>query len=478
MKKIFLYFIALNCIVNSSLYSKENISKVDLEISLKKASIEAIINKELPLVIEDSGSGSEILKGKKNKLLDAGLGLLGAIDKKLAQPAESFVWSYKINRSPISFDAEGQTVQAVTDISGLFKANWNKSKEGTEMLLSGTAGIKSNISISPDWGLESKSEPFLNISNNKIPLKLDVLGLKLDTEINIGSSLEKSISSNLARATKELDSKIEAFDLKSLVEKNWLALKEPILLNPDYKLWLTVNPKSARYSDVVSFDENISIKVGTDVDLQMYFGEKPASLNLKELPKMNFGFVEDNFNIILPVSASYSTLTDILNKNFSNKEFIVLNNIGATLHDIVLSSKDSTLNLKGEFALSIFNFTYPKGIITASLKPNLNKENGTLSSEDFDYVFESDSKILNWLNKMFKNQIKNILVNKYLVFDPAKEISVAKNVLEAKVKNVKLENGVYLKSTVNSFKIREVEVTPDYLSVTFNTAGKSNIEVY
>ncbi len=473
--KIAVTLIALSLINTNFIYSEENISKIDINISLKKSIVENIINSQLPNTIEDSGSGSEIFNGKKNGLLETGLNLLGSLDKKFAQSSETFIWAYKINRSPITFNAKGQEVGAVTDIDGLFKASWNREKQGTEIKLNGTAGIRSIISISPDWNLVANSSPFLNISNNNIPLDLNLYGLKFKTDINIGDSLEKSISSKLKKATKEIDSKIESFNLRELIEKYWSNLKEPILVNKDYNLWLTIDPKAARYSDLTSFNDDLGIKVGADANLHLYLGDKPSNLNLNSLPSMNFGFVDDSFNINLPISTTYKNLNEIINKNIVQKEFDLYSGIKYSVKNVALSSENSNLNFEANFNLSIFGFLKPNGSIKGSLKPKFDKETGVFFGENFDYSLESNSFILNVLNKIMKNTIKNKIMKNYLAFNSNKEIDLAKTFIQSKVDNIELDKNIYLKSQIHTFKLSDFTLDNNFISLVVNTTGQSTI---
>ena len=476
-KKI-LYFLALSLLLSSSTYSEEvPSSKIDVDISIKKSIVENIINNQLPYTIEDTGSGNQIFNGNKNNLLGVGLDILGAVDKKFSQFSESFVWAYKINRSPISFSAQEQEIQAITDISGLFKASWSRQSQSTEIALNGTAGINSIVSISPNWQINANSTPFLNISNNDLPLTLNIYGLSFKTDINIGDSLEKSVVSKLRKATNELDSKIESFDLRSLVEKYWLKFKEPLLVNPEYNLWLTVNPKSARYSNLITTQEQLGIKVGTDVDLHLYFGEKPSSLNLTTLPSMNFGFVNDSFNIILPVSATYKSLNEVINKNLDNKEFNIFSGVSSSIKNIVLSSENSTIYAVTDFKLNIFGFLNPTGTVKADIKPTFDQNTGTLIGNNFNYSLETDSFILKLVNSIFKNKIKETIQKKYLSFDSTTEIKLAQNYLQQKVENIELEKNVHLKSTINTFKVTNLDINNDFISVIFNTTGKSILEI-
>lgn len=474
----YLSLLALSFLLGNYAYSDDiPTSKIDVDIMVKKNLIENIINNQLPYTIEDSGSGSQIFNGNKNNLLGFGLDILGSVDKKFSQFSESFLWAYKINRSPINFSAQEQEIKATTNINGNFKASWSRESQSTEIALNGTAGISSIVSISPNWQINANSTPFLNISNNNLPLALNIYGLNLKTDINIGDSLEKSIVSKLRVATKELDSKIQAFDLRALVEKYWLQFKEPILINPEYKLWLTVNPKSGRYSNLVTTDNNLGIKVGSDVDFHLYFGEKPPALNLTTLPSMNFGFVNDSFNIVLPISSSYKSLNEIINTNIANKDINLTSAISSNIKNINISSKDSTLHATGDFTLSIFGFLHPSGTIKADVKPIFNNETGVLSGDNFNYTLETNSLILKIGNYFFKNKILNLIKNNYLSFDPANEMKLAQNYLQTKVENIELEKNVNLKSTINTFKIVGLNLTDDSISAIFNTTGQATIEI-
>ncbi|WP_432205262.1 DUF4403 family protein (plasmid) [Cetobacterium somerae] len=478
MNKHLLKLLILGLTLNSIGYADENTtSKIDIDISMKKSIVEDIINNQLPYTIEDSGSGNQIFNGNKNNLLGVGLDLLGAVDKKFSQFSESFIWAYKINRSPVNFSAQEQKVQAVTNIDGLFKASWSRNSQNTEIALNGTAGISSIISISTDWQINANSSPFLNISNDNLPLNLNLYGFNFKTDINIGDSLEKSIVSKLAQATKELDSKIQSFNLKELVEKYWLKFKEPILVNPEYNLWLTVDPTSARYSNLVTTESDLGIKVGTDVNLHLYFGDKPAPLNLTTLPSMNFGFVNDSFNIILPVSTSYKSLNEIINKNFNNKKIEIFSGISSTIKNVNLSSKDSTLYATSEFDFSILGFLHPTATVVAHLKPNFDQTTGTLTGNDFDYTLETNSFILKIANSIFKNKIINTVKTNYLSFNPASEIKLAQDYLQKKVENIELEKNVNLKSTIDTFKIVNLKIDDEFISATLNTTGKSTLEI-
>ena len=80
-------------------------------------------------------------------------------------------------------------------------------------------------------------------------------------------------------------------------------------------------------------------------------------------------------------------------------------------------------------------------------------------------------------NAIFKNKITNTIKEKYLTFDSNNEMKLAQNYLQQKVESIELEKNVNLKSTINTFKIINLNVNDNSISAIFNATGKSNLEI-
>lgn len=476
-KRFFLILTLLNLSSLNLFAVEEPISKVDISISMKKSIIEDMINEQLPTTIEDSGSGSKILEGKKNNVLAMGLDLLGSVDKKYSEFSKAFVWAYQIDRKPIFFDANGQEIQAKTNFSGIFKANWEEQSEGAQINISGVAGLKSNIIITPNWNLKANSTPILNISDSNLPLVLNIFGMKLKTDININQTLENKITSKLNFITQEIDKKIALFNLNEIVTEYYKKIADPILIEPDYNIWLTVSPLSASYSNIVSNDTNLGIKVGSNIKLHMYVGEKPNFNNQVSLPPINFGFVKDNFSILLPISSTYSDLNTILNKNLPQQEYKVFTGITAQAENITLSYENESVIAKSNFNIKIFNFFKPTGTINISLKPTFDSINETFTGDDFNYSLETNSYLLKILNKLFGNTIKEKIIKNYLTFNTSDDMQNVKKLLQSKVENIEVEKDIFLKTDIENLKITALNLDEENLSIVIQIIGSSTLEI-
>ncbi|MGX6592082.1 DUF4403 family protein [Cetobacterium ceti] len=462
-------------LLGSSIYGNDNLSQVDLNISVKKSFIENIINKELPTTMTDSGSGSQLFGGgSKNDLLSLGLNLLGNVDKKYT---EKFRWNYSITRDPIAFSAKGQNIQGVANFNGTLKAQWDRETQGVDANLKGTAGISSNIVINKNWEIIAESTPIFTISQGTLPLKLNIYGMELKTDINVNKNIEQKIVSNLYKATDILDNKIREFDLRSLVEKQWLQLKHPILINQDYNLWLTVNPLDASYSNIVSDENNIGIKLGTNSQLHIYMGEKPKDLVLNSLPPMNYGEVKDTFNINLPITATYNALNKELQKNINNKTFSLPLNSKLTLKDIEIFNENNNLKIDTNIALNILGFLNPNAKVISTVNLKYNETNSSFDKSDFDYTLVTDSTLLKFADKFLHGYIKNKISEKVFSMKTDSYITLLKHMAQEKVNSINLEDKAILKTSISSLTLKNILVKKNYITIITNIQGKSNLEI-
>ena len=453
--------------------NKDPLSNIDMKISLKKSYIENIINKELPTTITDNGSGTEFFKSKNN-LLSIGMNLLGAVDKKYAQ---KFRWSYSITRGDIAFDAKGQNIQGIAPYTGTLQAQWDANNNVVDANLSGTAGINSNIVINQNWEIIPDSTPIFTISNSSFPLNLNIYGMDFKTNININDSIQKKIVQNLQKATDILDEKIKSFDLRSLVQEQWQKLKDPILVNKDYNLWLTVNPQSASYSNIISDKDDLGLKIGTDVYLHLYFGEKPQELALNQLPPMNFGNVDDSFTINLPITGTYDALNEQLYKNLNNKEISLPLDTKVTVENPKINSENNLLKLDSDMSFSILGLFHPKAKVVATINPQYNSETSSFEKSTFDYNIITDSFLLKVINFVGHRFIKNKVQEQLFSLKADSYLTTFKDILQKTIGQYPMDNKAILKTQITSLKLNNISVEPQSLSITIGITGSSVLEV-
>lgn len=452
---------------------KNIVSNIDMSISIKKSLIEDIINKEIPNTLSDSGTGEQLLGGQQN-ILSLGLNLLGNKDKRYT---ERLKWSYSISRNPISFSAEGQNFQAITNFNGVLKANYEKASQAVEANLNGVAGIKTNLIIDQNWNLIPKSSPIFTISNKNLPVNLNIYGLEVKTNLDIGNNIQTKVMNSLEKATGEIDQKIKSFNLREVIEKQWEKLKDPILLNSDYNFWLTADPVSAKYSGIVSTSEDIGIKIGSDMYLHGYIGEKPQSLNLGTLPVINYGEVQNGFNIHLPITATYSSLNELLMKNFPGKQFEVFPGIAIKVDTLTATQENRKISLISKMNFSIFSIINPQVIIKASFNPVYDSEQNIFMGEAFDYKIESGSFLIKFIDSIFHSMIQKSIEKNYMKIDLQKDLTSLKKIAQEKVKKIEIDKNTTMFTDINSLKIEKIVVDEQGISLLINILGETNIEI-
>lgn len=441
--------------------TQDEISKIDLTISTKKSTIENILNQEIPKLINDSGSGNEIIeKNSNNKLLNLGISLLDKVHKKSLDKIQNFKWKYSIQRDDIHFSANNRTIEALANFNGTVLASLEETNsEELKSDISGTIGIKTDLSIDENWNLLSSSSPIFKLSDANIPLNFDLKGIKIKKNINLSHDIEKHIDPILKKTISKVDEYVKDFKLHSFIEEKWQILKNPILINKNYRVWLLLNPVNTRYSDFMTNQDNLGVKIGLDSYVSLYLGDKPNPLIQSNLPPIKYGTVDDNFNMILPIYTTYNYINEILEETFNGDSYPINSFSKVRVEDINFLGTTNKLNLNAKVIFTLFEFLDFKGIINCFF---------TTPGEDFDYTLKTNNFILKIVDSFFHSTIKKAIENK---------IVSEKNNLKDKMSEVIIDKNTTLKNKIITLEIKSITTENESIKILTTITGTSTLEI-
>ncbi|MEG0135267.1 MAG: DUF4403 family protein [Cetobacterium sp.] len=441
--------------------TQDEISKIDLTISTKKSTIENILNQEIPKLINDSGSGNEIIeKNSNNKLLNLGISLLDKVHKKSLDKIQNFKWKYSIQRDDINFSANNRTIEALANFNGTVLASLEETNsEELKSDISGTIGIKTDLSIDENWNLLSSSSPIFKLSDANIPLNFDLKGIKIKKNINLSHDIEKHIDPILKKTISKVDEYVKDFKLHSFIEEKWQILKNPILINKNYRVWLLLNPVNTRYSDFMTNQDNLGVKIGLDSYVSLYLGDKPNPLIQSNLPPIKYGTVDDNFNMILPIYTTYNYINEILEETFNGDSYPINSFSKVRVEDINFLGTTNKLNLNAKVIFTLFEFLDFKGIINCFF---------TTPGEDFDYTLKTNNFILKIVDSFFHSTIKKAIENK---------IISEKNNLKDKMSEVIIDKNTTLKNKIITLEIKSITTENESIKILTTITGTSTLEI-
>lgn len=467
-KQILLSFL----MVTLGAYS-ENISKINLKTNVKKSAVENFINKEIP----ETFTGNETISLASNStgdILNLGLSLLGRRGSKYSP---NIVVNYVVNRGKIAFSLENWNLTGETDFNGTVVGNLQGSNSKFNSNFNGALGVKSNVFLSENWDLITKTSPNLKLDRVILPVNASISGFKINENINIRDQIAKQITPVLNKTAADLDKKIGEINLKSLIENYWKTLKEPILLDKDLDIWLLARPKSAYYGNLSSDTNNISLNSGIEGEFTIFVGKPESVSNLGALPKLKTTSQDiSKFNLNIPGVIKFSKLENILNQNFANKIFDIFTGVKLENKKINLQGDNKELKLKTEFSLKIFNIFSMDGILIGKGTPEI-FENKELQIKGFTFEIESESFILNLLDKFFHKKIQGIVEKNYLTLDFEKDLTGIKKLLQEKTAHFKINEALHLNSSIDELKISNVEIRDQEIIIYTSILGSSVLDI-
>lgn len=470
-----LVFLSLLIALGGHTYAVEKNSQINLEIGIKKSAINEIVEKEIPRNF--SGDGIyEIANqsGGKNQLLGFGLSLLKNIKSDI--PTKAF-WKYNLDRGPVFLSAKGNTVSASTDFSGKAGGVLENSSKNVETDFTGNLGVSTAFSITENWQLITKTSPLLNLSNSVLPLQLEIAGIKIDEKISMRSELEKRINPILQKTANDLDREISQFNLRDFIDAQWKNLKDPILINSEYDVWLVARPKKAQYGGIVEKTDRFSIVAGTEAELFLSVGKPENISNLGNLPKIYSQEKENSFTLNLPVILSYNSIKKTLEEKFLNKIFPLFKGGKLTVKNIDLQGENGDLNLKSNFILNIFSILNLEANVAVKGTPKLSQDKKILSLENFSFQVESKNFLVRIADKFFHKKIEKMILEKYLSFNIEKDVPTLKKVLAEKAKTLELSKNILLSTDIQELNIEDISLDEKGIIIYSQITGTSILNI-
>lgn len=270
------------------------------------------------------------------------------------------------------------------------------------------------FNMKPDYTLDVNSS-FNAVLNNNPHLSFDLIGNLIRFNISIRDEIEPELRNYSAEIDREIkkyiNSELSKINLKEEVGKLWPQFQEPLSI-AEGELFINNDPQKVYFNNLNSANDMINLSFGisskvsvSDVPIK---GSTPMGDLIIDQKK------QGGFNISLPVTGSFETLTDLLDEEYAGQVYsegdneFEIDEIG--LRGIILESNKAGILIDIEFEVTkgIAKSTYGSLYITAV--PAYNKEGKMIYLQDFKLTPDTNSALidkgLNWMaNKKYYKQI-------------------------------------------------------------------------
>ena len=321
-----------------------------------------------------------------------------------------------------------------------------------------TVGYTTQLSISPDYKIKSKTD--LQKIETTDPCEITVF--KYDAT----KKLKEEITKALENLEKDIDKEIGKVDLKTQAESVWKTLANPISLGKYGFLY--TNPSKIGL-DNLSFNGNsatFDLSIGLNPTLNTNLIEEKKKT---ELPKLSNFTNQDGFVITLDILASYDSLSSILSKEIKGKEIDIKGKKVIFEQMKIFGSSNNKLNFEIEFSGK------KEGVLFLNGTPIFDKEKQVISFPDLEFDVKTKSALLKSAKWLFSNKITDMLrIN--TTFDLKPNIEIVKTSLNKQI-NTKFEGEISLKGSIQKVVIENIYPSEKQLILRLNTEGKISLEL-
>jgi hypothetical protein len=248
----------------------------------------------------------------------------------------------------------------------------------------------------------------------------------------------------------------------------WKSLNQPISLNDEYKVWLSIETSEFFSSPITASNGIIRIQSGVKSVIETSVGQKPATKAPGPLPGLQISsLVQEGMVVNASLDIPFEEINGQASKFLVGQSFsqgkrtvkIEAINIYGSKGKLVAETK-----LSGSF----------KGTIYFSGIPAFNATDSTLFLKDFDYDISTRNLLVKSAAWLYQGGFRNMMA-KEMVWPMASDIKMMYGEINNTLKSYRLADGVTLKGQVSRLTMDEILITPSGVKPFISSEGRINV---
>ena len=375
-------------------------------------------------------------------------------------------------RQPSKLSALGQTVSVKLPLKVWAKAGYKVEKFGfsvgkyEETNFEVDASFLSTITLQPNYNVKTKTIP-----NGYTWIKKPTITLA-GVEIPITDIVEKILDQQQAFVATMVDNELtKKLDLKDQAQKIWRLVQEPLLINEEYRAWLTLTPKTLYAGPLNGQNNVISLPLGLAVVARTTLGGKPAPVPVPNVPPLTIEAPpQDGFGVNLLCQVPWAEARRLALAQLSGQVFEFEGGRKVQVTNLELYGQGKEMVIGASVTGSLDGKIYLRG--TPVFEPK--NEAVSLAGADFDLQTSNKlAKVANWaLHGKLQRKMQP-----YLTFSIAQQLKQGRDLVRKNLAQNALRPDVKLMGTLDTLAPGAIFVTSHGLEVDVTATGRVGIKV-
>lgn len=348
----------------------------------------------------------------------------------------------------------GQVVQKREDIEG-----------------NATASLTLTPTLNPDWRITAKTSSDISIQKAEI----EILGITISVRRILTELVREAI---LPKLEDLIIRYITNIDVKTRVADLWAKLYEPIVLNQEPPIALTIEPLEILAQQLSSDGQMLSLNFGIETYIQANMGDGSTDSlkhTITELPNIRFvDLLESGYHIIAPVEMTYAAIESLAEPHV--EKLHKLKGIDTLVESLVLYGSGTQLAAGIQFSMSALGAT---GQIYLLGTPVYDATTMSVSVTEFDYALTTRSLLLDIAQAAGEGFFPHLrtTVEERLVFPLEDQLTTLRERLADVIAERPIGSYVLLRGTVDTITPEALYLTQTGVRIPFRLQGDLDCEV-
>lgn len=340
-------------------------------------------------------------------------------------------------------------------------------KTGGSARAQGLSETVTQLTLKPDWRVESHTDGVVHLSDATIDLGL--VRMRVTQLLNRNEShLKKPIFDAIDKRVAS------SFKVKAAADKLWKKILQPIKVGKDPQSWLVLAPEKLRLTPIHTVNNALVIAMAADVRARIVVGDKPpVPQNIPRLPPPQpLQSASNTFAVSVPVTLTYGNAVKLAMAHMKKhplkaggaKVEIDKLRILPSGQDVIVAAH-FCVGQKWDFTglLSSCGDGYLRGV------PKFDVATGKLHIDNVHYDVGTENLMLRLMKYLAGDALGKAL-QEHLVFDESKDIAKLKSDIRDALAKPQ-GKGVVLTGQITSFTTPGLRWTNDGLIALLTASG-------